>query len=143
MDSSTVTGDGMQSSETKQALDALSALAQESRLAVFRLLVEYSPDGLTAGTVAEKLAIAAPTLSFHLKELARAGLVASRQDGRFIWYRADIQAMNTLIAYLTRNCCAGSAVCDPACGPTGTAAPTVLARVESEAIGRTAPKPPT
>ena len=112
----------MQSSETKQALDALSALAQESRLAVFRLLVEYSPEGLTAGTVAEKLAIAAPTLSFHLKELARAGLVASRQDGRFIWYRADIQAMNTLIAYLTRNCCAGSAVCDPACGPTGTAA---------------------
>ena len=75
----------------------------------------------------------------NLGELTRAGLIASRQDGRFIWYRADIQAMNTLIAYLTRNCCAGSAVCDPACAPAGAA---VLASVAPESIGRAAPKPP-
>lgn len=130
----------MKTSETKQALDALAALAQETRLAIFRLLVEYSPEGLTAGTVAEKLGIAPPTLSFHLKELARAGLIASRQDGRFIWYRADIEVMNTLLAYLTRNCCLSSAVCDPACAPSAAAAPTLLAKVAVESIGRAARK---
>jgi len=107
----------MKTMATKRALAALSALAQESRLAVFRLLVEHSPDGLTAGAVAEKLALAPATLSFHLKELSRAGLIASRQDGRFIWYRADVEAMNGLVAYLTDKCCISSTVCDPACVP--------------------------
>jgi len=107
----------MKTMATKRALAKLGALAQESRLAVFRLLVEHSPDGLTAGAIAEKLELAPATLSFHLKELSNAGLIAARQDGRFIWYRADIEAMNTLVAYLTDNCCASSAVCDPACLP--------------------------
>ena len=107
----------MTNRETKRALAELSALAQESRLAVFRLLVEHGPDGLSAGAIAEKLALAPPTLSFHLKELHQAGLIVPRQDGRFIWYRADFDAMNGLVAYLTENCCASSTACDPDCLP--------------------------
>jgi len=103
--------------ETSNALLALAALAQETRLAVYRLLVEHAPDGLPAGDIAERLDIPAPSLSFHLKELWRAGLVAPRQDGRFIWYRADLTAMNTLIGYLTENCCRASAACGPSCVP--------------------------
>jgi DNA-binding transcriptional ArsR family regulator len=109
--------------ETIAALAALAALAQSSRLAVFRLLVEHAPDGLAAGAIAEKLGIPPATLSFHLKELHRAGLVAQRQDGRFLWYSANVEAMNALIAYLTANCCAlGS--CAPAdCAPAAVAVP--------------------
>ena len=97
---------------------ALAALAQETRLAVYRLLVEHAPEGLPAGQIAEHLGLAAPTLSFHLKEMWRAGLIASRQDGRFVWYRADLAAMNTLVGYLTENCCRAGSTCDPSCGPT-------------------------
>jgi DNA-binding transcriptional ArsR family regulator len=107
----------MKTMATKRVLAALGGLAQESRLAVFRLLIEHSPDGLTAGVIAERLALAPATLSFHLKELSHAGLIAARQDGRFIWYRADVEAMNGLVAYLTDKCCASSTVCDPACLP--------------------------
>jgi DNA-binding transcriptional ArsR family regulator len=96
---------------------ALAALAQESRLAVFRLLVEQGPEGLAAGEIAARLALPAPTLSFHLKELAYAQLVTARQAGRFIYYSANYQAMNGLIDYLTRNCCRGTS-CDIACAPT-------------------------
>jgi len=103
--------------ETKAVLKALSALAQENRLAAFRLLVEHAPDGLPAGSIAERLAVAPATLSFHLKELNHAGLIAARQDGRFIWYRAELDAMNGLVGYLTENCCGASAVCAPACVP--------------------------
>jgi DNA-binding transcriptional ArsR family regulator len=103
--------------KTNSALSALGALAQESRLAVFRLLVRHAPEGLPAGAIATKLGLSPATLSFHLKELAHAGMVAPRQDGRFIWYRADLDAMNALIGYLTENCCAASAVCDPVCVP--------------------------
>ncbi len=105
--------------ETKTVLRALAALAQEHRLATFRLLVEHAPEGLAAGAIAERLSLAPATLSFHLKELANAGLVASRQDGRFVRYRADIDAMNGLVGYLTENCCRASAACDPACAPVG------------------------
>lgn len=112
--------------ETKRALDALAALSQEHRLAIFRLLVEHAPDGLSAGLIAERLALAPPTLSFHLKELSRAGLVASRQDGRFIWYRADLEAMNGLVGYLTENCCGASSVCDAACAPAGAPRPVAV-----------------
>ena len=104
--------------ETSKALSALAALAQETRLAVYRLLVEHAPEGIPAGQIAERLKIPAPSLSFHLKELWRAGLIAPRQDGRFVWYRADLAAMNGLVAYLTENCCRASVVCDPACGPS-------------------------
>jgi len=103
--------------ETSNALLALAALAQETRLAVYRLLVEHAPEGLPAGEIAQRLAIPAPSLSFHLKELWRAGLVAPRQDGRFVWYRADLTAMDALIAYLTENCCRAGAACDPSCVP--------------------------
>lgn len=93
--------------ETKDALAALAALAQESRLAVFRLLVQAGPGGLAASRIAEELAIAPSSLSFHLKELTHARLLASRQEGRFIIYCADIGAMNGLIGFLTENCCGG------------------------------------
>ena len=105
--------------ETKHVLNALAALSQEHRLAIFRLLVEHAPEGLYAGEIAERLSVAPPTLSFHLKELSQAGLIAPRQDGRFIWYRADLAAMNGLVGYLTENCCRASSVCDVACVPTG------------------------
>ena len=94
--------------ETAQAIDALGALAQRSRLAIFRLLMEAGPEGLAAGIIAEKLALPAATLSFHLAQLVRAGLARSRQEGRFVIYSADFQNMNALVAYLTENCCAGS-----------------------------------
>ena len=84
-----------------------SALAQETRLKVYRLLVEAGPDGLPAGRIGEELALPAPTLSFHLAQLARAGLAQSRQDGRFVIYNADFQNMNALVGYLTENCCGG------------------------------------
>ncbi|MYM22800.1 metalloregulator ArsR/SmtB family transcription factor [Duganella sp. FT135W] len=92
---------------TKQTLAALSALAQESRLAMFRLLVQTGPDGLAASKIGERLDIAPSSLSFHLKELTHAGLIASRQDGRFVIYSADIAKMNGLIGFLTENCCGG------------------------------------
>lgn len=104
--------------ETSKALLALAALAQETRLGVYRLLVEHAPEGLPAGQIAERLEVPAPSLSFHLKELWRAGLIAPRQDGRFVWYRADLTAMSALVGYLTENCCRGSATCDPACART-------------------------
>ena len=109
--------------ETKHILNALAALSQEHRLAIFRLLVEHAPEGLFAGDIAERLQLAPATASFHLKELSRAGLIAPRQDGRFIWYRADLEAMNGLVGYLSENCCRASSVCDAACVPAGAPRP--------------------
>jgi len=99
-------------------VSALGALAQETRLAIFRLLVEHARDGLTPGALSLKLAPA--TLSFHLKELANAGLLKDRREGRFIWYRPDMAAMNGLVGYLTENCCraSGSGACDTGCAPS-------------------------
>lgn len=107
--------------KTKDALAALGALAQESRLAIFRYLVEIGPDGSPVGRIAASLDLPAATLSFHLKELSHAELLVSRQDGRFIWYAANFDAMNGLIAYLTDNCCAGqSGACVATCAPKQT-----------------------
>ncbi|GAA0259977.1 metalloregulator ArsR/SmtB family transcription factor [Rhodanobacter caeni] len=103
--------------QTKQALTILSALAQESRLAVYRLLIEHAPDGLAASAIAEKLGLANATLSFHLKELSHAGLVTSQQSGRFVYYTPVIEAMNDLIGYLTDHCCNQS---DGSCGVAKT-----------------------
>jgi ArsR family transcriptional regulator len=97
-------------------VSALAALAQQTRLALFRLLVEAGPAGLAAGAIAERLGVAAPTLSFHLKELTHAGLIRSVQQGRYVVYSADFDAMNALVAYLTENCCRMS--CEAGCGPT-------------------------
>jgi DNA-binding transcriptional ArsR family regulator len=99
--------------EMTQAVDALAALAQETRLRIHRLLVEAGPQGLPAGRIGEELDLAPATLSFHLSHLARAGLAQSRPDGRFIIYSADFRAMKALVGYLTENCCGGSA-CAPA-----------------------------
>jgi ArsR family transcriptional regulator, arsenate/arsenite/antimonite-responsive transcriptional repressor len=100
--------------KTEAALEALSALAQESRLAIFRHLVQAGPDGEPAGRIGEALELPAATLSFHLKELTRAGLLSARQDGRFIYYAAHFQTMNALVGYLTENCCGGAQNCAPA-----------------------------
>jgi ArsR family transcriptional regulator, arsenate/arsenite/antimonite-responsive transcriptional repressor len=101
---------------TSTAVRSLAALAQDSRLEVFRLLVQAGPDGLTAGEIAERTDIPASTLSFHMKTLNHAGLVESRHEGRFIYYSANFDAMNALVAYLSDNCCAGQ-VCTPAVLP--------------------------
>lgn len=90
----------------------LASLAQDSRLAVFRLLVRRGPEGLPAGEIAARLKVPPATMSFHLKELSNAGLLKFRQEGRFIHYSPDFKAMQSLIGYLTENCCAESA-----CGP--------------------------
>jgi len=105
--------------ETENAVAALSALAQQNRLEVFRLLVQAGRDGLPAGQIAERLKLAAPTLSFHLAQLKHAGLVQVRRDGRSLIYAADYGGMNELMGFLTENCCAGdAAVCGaPACAP--------------------------
>ena len=99
--------------ETKQAVQSLSALAQDTRLAIFRLLVQAGPEGRAAGQIGEKLELAPATLSFHLAGLTRAGLARSRAEGRFVIYTADFQAMNALLGYLSENCCGGNA-CEPA-----------------------------
>lgn len=93
--------------ETNTALDVLAALAQASRLEIFRHLVQAGPAGLTAGRISEELRLAPPTLSFHLKELTRAGLLGARQEGRYIHYAANFDTVNALIGYLTENCCGG------------------------------------
>jgi len=93
--------------KTPRAVKALAALAQDTRLAIYRLLVQQGPEGLSAGTIAERLDLPAATLSFHLKELANAGMVESRQDGRFVFYSANYDQMNGLLGYLTENCCQG------------------------------------
>jgi len=99
----------------KEVVAALAALAQESRLSVYRLLVEQGPEGLPAGRIGEELGLAPATLSFHLAHLSRAKLVRARQEGRFIFYSADFDNMNALVGFLTENCCARSS-CAP-CAP--------------------------
>jgi ArsR family transcriptional regulator len=91
------------------AVKSLAALAQAQRLRAFRALVVAGPDGLTPGAIAEKLGVGASALSFHLKELANAGLVASEPRGRNLIYRASFERMNGLLAYLTEHCCQGEA----------------------------------
>ena len=99
--------------ETKQAVQSLSALAQDTRLGIYRLLVQAGPEGMAAGAIGEKLDLAPATLSFHLAGLTRAGLARSRQEGRFVIYSADFEAMNALLGYLSENCCGGRS-CAPA-----------------------------
>lgn len=108
--------------ETKQVIAALAALAQESRLATFRLLVQTGPAGLAASKIAEHLDLAPSSLSFHLKELTHAGLISARQEGRFIIYSASFDTMNGVLAFLTDNCCGGAPCAVPpaaACTPSG------------------------
>jgi ArsR family transcriptional regulator, arsenate/arsenite/antimonite-responsive transcriptional repressor len=104
--------------ETSSAVTALSALAQENRLEVFRLLVQAGAAGLPAGQIAERLGIAPATLSFHLAQLKNAGLVHQRRDGRSLIYATNYDGMNALMGFLTENCCADQAACGvPVCEP--------------------------
>jgi ArsR family transcriptional regulator, arsenate/arsenite/antimonite-responsive transcriptional repressor len=98
--------------ESKTAVEALSALAQDSRLQVYRLLVQAGPDGVAASDIARRLEVPANTLSFHLSNLSHARLVLSRQEGRFIYYSANYEQMNALLEFLTENCCGGRS-CQP------------------------------
>ncbi len=107
--------------KSSEAIDALGALASESRLAVFRLLVKRGPKGFTPSELVERLDVPAPTLSFHLKELANAGLVTSRREGRNLYYGPNVRHMNALVGFLTENCCTlDDAACDADCKPLAT-----------------------
>jgi ArsR family transcriptional regulator len=99
--------------KSDQAILALASLAQEHRLALFRLLVQAGPDGMAAGALAEALGVPNSSLSFHLTHLTRAGLIHQRREGRSLIYTADFDAMNRLVGFLTENCC-GGAECAPA-----------------------------
>jgi DNA-binding transcriptional ArsR family regulator len=101
---------------------ALAALAQESRLAIFRLLVQVGPEGMAATKIGEELGIAPSSMSFHLKELAHAQLVSVKRDGRSMIYSANFETMNALVGFMTENCCGGN-VCTPvrACRPSAKA----------------------
>lgn len=102
--------------EANGAVESLGALAQASRLAVYRLLVQAGPEGLAASDIAGRVGIPSNTLSFHLKILNHAGLVLSRQEGRFIYYSANYEQMNALVGFLTENCCGGRS-CRPSAAP--------------------------
>ena len=102
--------------QSAEAIDALGALAQEHRLALFRLLVQAGDKGMAAGSLADALSVPNSSLSFHLAHLNRAGLIEQRRDGRSLIYTANYAAMNDLVAYLMENCC-GGADCSPAASP--------------------------
>jgi ArsR family transcriptional regulator, arsenate/arsenite/antimonite-responsive transcriptional repressor len=96
--------------KTNEAVPILAALAQETRLSIYRALVQAGPEGLAAGRISERVGAPASTLSFHLKEMAAVGLVRSRQEGRFVIYSANYDAMNQLVGFLTEKCCQVPAV---------------------------------
>jgi DNA-binding transcriptional ArsR family regulator len=102
--------------DSAKVVKALGAVAHEHRLAVYRMLVERGPDGISAGQIAERLAIPPSSLTFHLQLLLHAGLISQRRLSRQLIYAADYAAMNRLVAYLTENCC-GREACVPACAP--------------------------
>jgi DNA-binding transcriptional ArsR family regulator len=127
--------DNNRNMETKAALKALAALAQETRLGIFRHLVERGPDGAVAGLIADELRIPAATLSFHLKEMIHAELLESAQEGRFVRYTASLAVVQDLVGFLTENCCGGDASkCAPVCAPSpGNAKPNAKPRVRTPA----------
>src|ERR1700693_3139244 len=103
---------------SRTAIASLAALAQESRLSIYRLLVEAGPTGLSVSEIGASLHVSPATLSFHLKELTHAGLIAARQEGRYIFYSANFARMNALMGYLGETCCARDGMdCAPGCGP--------------------------
>ena len=107
----------MDTTDSKTIIDALSALAHEHRLAVYRMLVERGPDGLPARVIADHLGVPPSSLTFHLQQLLHAGLVTQRRVSRQLFYAADFAVMNGLIAYLTENCCGQDEACAPICRP--------------------------
>jgi ArsR family transcriptional regulator len=127
--------DNIRNMKTTEAVRALSALSQETRLDIFRLLVQQGTSGLAAGEIAEQLRVSPATLSFHLKELTHAKLITSRQDGRFIFYTANFAAMNRLLGFLSENCCAADgAACAPAsaaCTPSSSTTRPIQGKVKA------------
>lgn len=114
--------------KSSDAISALSALASEARLAVFRLLVKRGPDGYTPSELSDRLDVPAPTLSFHLKELVHAELIVSRREGRNLYYSPNLERMNALVGFLTENCCSlADEACGPDCKPVGAAVRKVRA----------------
>jgi DNA-binding transcriptional ArsR family regulator len=102
--------------KTPRVIDALGALAHEHRLAIYRLLVQRGPEGLPAGAIGDRVGLVPSSLTFHLQNLQRAGLITQRRESRQLYYSADFAAMNDLVGYLTENCCAdNSAECSPSC----------------------------
>ena len=99
-------------------IEALGALAHEHRLAIFKLLVERGPEGLPAGHIASRLKLVPSSLTFHLQNLQRAGLISQRRESRQLIYSADFEAMNGVVGYLTENCCVGGSECAPSCKPS-------------------------
>ncbi|MCS6879623.1 MAG: metalloregulator ArsR/SmtB family transcription factor [Geminicoccaceae bacterium] len=118
--------------EPRQAVRALAALAQETRLAVFRLLVEAGPNGLNAGSIAARLRVPPSTLSFHLKELDRAGLVRSWRRARLVFYAAEFETLRRLLMFLTEDCCSGRS---EICGDVVRLAEQVTDRAETRLPG--------
>jgi DNA-binding transcriptional ArsR family regulator len=110
--------------DQKRAIAALGALAQETRLELFRLLVTCGREGLPAGVIAERLGVLPSSLSFHLQQLVHAGLITQRRSSRQLIYSAEYGTMNSLLAYLTENCCGRDAVCAPVCNPAAGSADT-------------------
>jgi ArsR family transcriptional regulator, arsenate/arsenite/antimonite-responsive transcriptional repressor len=111
--------------KTPAVIDAMSALAHEHRLAIYRLLVQRGPDGLPAGVIGERVGLVPSSLTFHLQNLQRAGLITQRRDSRQLFYSADFAVMNGLVGYLTENCCGNSgSACSPSCAPEQAAKPT-------------------
>jgi ArsR family transcriptional regulator len=109
--------------KSTEVVKSLAALAQESRLAIFRMLVKRGPEGFPPSTISQKLDIPSPTLSFHLKELQNAGLLETRRDGRFLYYTARFDRMNGLVGFLTDECCSqADEACDENCKPLSAAA---------------------
>lgn len=108
--------------DREHVIAALGALAQETRLDLYRLLVTCGPAGLPAGAVAERLAVPPSSLSFHFAQLVHAGLITQRRHGRQLIYSAEYGAMNALLAYLTENCCGAGIACAPACNPASAVA---------------------
>jgi ArsR family transcriptional regulator len=110
--------------KTPKVVDALGALAHEHRLAIYRLLVQRGPNGLPAGTIGERVGLLPSSLTFHLQNLQRAGLITQRRESRQLIYSADFAVMNGLVGYLTENCCGNSgATCSSSCAPAEAAKP--------------------
>jgi ArsR family transcriptional regulator, arsenate/arsenite/antimonite-responsive transcriptional repressor len=104
--------------KTAAIIEALGALAHEHRLAIYRMLVQRGPEGLPAGAIGQSVGLLPSSLTFHLQNLQRAGLITQRRESRQLFYSADFTAMNGLVGYLTENCCGNSAVqCSPNCAP--------------------------
>lgn len=108
--------------KSKEAISSLAALAQESRLALYRLLVQRGPEGYAAGDIGERLGVPGPTLSFHLKALAQAGLISARKQGRFLFYSANFERMTALVSFMTEHCCTLASDSAAGCAPPKPAA---------------------